>query len=118
MILAMLKMVRNVRQNLGNLKEKKKRAVDEAVAEQAVPCNDSPEVGRHDIPTTEASNIRDGSYVSANDRHNPNNVYSFCNMPNGLHREDGLKNMEFPESVIFKFIGTVALSVAKVLVKG
>ncbi|KAK4433851.1 DnaJsubfamily B member 1 [Sesamum alatum] len=91
---------------------KEKRGIDETATEQAVPCNDSTDVGKSDIPMAEASNIRDESDMSNNDTHNANSTYSFDNVPNGLQR-DGPENVEFPEAAVLKFIRTIALSIAK-----
>ncbi|KAL0433899.1 UNVERIFIED_CONTAM: hypothetical protein Slati_2724200 [Sesamum latifolium] len=91
---------------------KEKRGIDETATEQAVPCNDSTDEGKSDIPIAEASNIRDDSDMSNNDTHSANGTYSFDNVPNGLQR-DGLENVEFSEAAVLKFIRTVALSVAK-----
>ncbi|KAI3469255.1 hypothetical protein Pfo_025918 [Paulownia fortunei] len=95
---------------------------DETVTGHAVPCNDNTEVDKSGISTAEASNSRDG--IDLSHIHNLNNMNSFGNPTNGLHREEGLgsnglhreeglENVEFPETVVFKFIRTAALSVAR-----
>ncbi|KAL0393340.1 UNVERIFIED_CONTAM: Chaperone protein DnaJ 2 [Sesamum radiatum] len=91
---------------------KEKRGIDETTIEHAVPCNDSTDEGKSDIPIAEASNIKDVSDMSNNDTHNANGTYSFDNVPNGLQR-DGLENVEFSEAAVLKFIRTIALSIAK-----
>ncbi|KAL0290245.1 UNVERIFIED_CONTAM: Chaperone protein DnaJ 2 [Sesamum angustifolium] len=91
---------------------KEKRGIDETTIEHAVPCNDSTDEGKSDIPIAEAPNIKDESDMSNNDTHNANGTYSFDNVPNGLQR-DGLENVEFSEAAVLKFISTIALSIAK-----
>ncbi|PIN23256.1 Molecular chaperone (DnaJ superfamily) [Handroanthus impetiginosus] len=90
-----------------------KEGVNETVTEQAVPFNDSTDVCKSDTPISETSNIRDGSKVSANDTCDSNDMYSSGNVPTGLHREDGSENVELPETVVLKFIKTIAISVAQ-----
>ncbi|KAL0288086.1 UNVERIFIED_CONTAM: hypothetical protein Scaly_2745100 [Sesamum calycinum] len=96
---------------------KEKRGIDETTIEHAVPCNDSTDEGKSDIPIAEASNIKDESDMSNNDTHNANGTYSFDNVPNGLQR-DGLENVEFSEAAVLKFIRTIALSIASHLANG
>lgn len=90
---------------------KEKKGVDEAVAEETVLCNDNAKLDKDSIPIAEASNIRDGNDGPANTSDNSDYMTTSGNLP--LDREDGLENVEFPETLVFKYMRTAAVSVAK-----
>lgn len=89
---------------------KDRKSVDETVTGHAVPSNDSIEVDKSSTSAAEASNIGDGSDLPHNDF---NNINDFGHSSDSLHREEGLGNVEYPETAVFKFIRTAALTVAR-----
>ncbi|KAG6431340.1 hypothetical protein SASPL_109419 [Salvia splendens] len=89
---------------------KDRKSADETVTGPAVSSNVNIEVEKNGMSTAEASNVGDGSDMSHNDF---NNVNGFDDSVSGLSREEGLGNVEYPETAVFKFIRTAALSVAR-----
>lgn len=84
---------------------KEKKSVDDTVTGPSVPSNVSIEVDKSGASTDEASNTRDEGLE------NGDSINSF---DNSMHKEDEeSENVEFPETPAFKFIRTVALSVAR-----
>lgn len=102
---------KNTKKKSRKSQRKERKGVDETVTGHAVPCNNNNEVDKSSMSTAEASNIRDGSDLSH--IHDFNNINSFDNSSNSLHGEEGLENVEFPETPVFKFIRTAALSIAR-----
>ncbi|XP_042055178.1 uncharacterized protein LOC121799777 [Salvia splendens] len=89
---------------------KDRKSADETVTGPAVSSNDNIEVEKSGASTAEASNVGDGSDMPHNDFNNVNGVDDSVG---GLGREEGLGNVEYPETAVFKFIRTAALSVAR-----
>ncbi|KAH6831822.1 hypothetical protein C2S53_008315 [Perilla frutescens var. hirtella] len=89
---------------------KDRKGVDETVTGHAVPSNDNIEVDKSGTSTAEASIVGDGSDSPPNDFENIN---GFDHSYDSLHTEEGLGNVEYPETAVFKFIRTAALSVAR-----
>ncbi|KAK4425984.1 Chaperone protein DnaJ 2 [Sesamum alatum] len=90
---------------------KERKGTDETVKANVVPCNGDTEVGKNNISTAEASNIEDRSDLPRVP--NFNNMNSFGNVFDTPDREEGSEKAEFPETVVFKYIRTAALSVAR-----
>ncbi|KAL3812250.1 hypothetical protein ACJIZ3_013518 [Penstemon smallii] len=86
--------------------KKERQDTQETVSNQRGPCNDNTEVGKDDTPTAETPNVRDESEISPNNTHNTDPMNSFRNLPHGGH-------VEYPETMIFKFIRTVSISIAR-----
>ncbi|XP_011100725.1 uncharacterized protein LOC105178865 [Sesamum indicum] len=90
---------------------RERKSMDETVKANVVPCNGDTEVDKSNISTAEASNIEDRSDLP----HVPilNNMNIFGNLSDTPDTEEGLGKAEFPETVVFKYLRTAALSVAR-----
>lgn len=89
---------------------KEKKGVDETVIGHAETSNDKIEVDKSGTSTAEASIVGEASDLPHNDFNCINDLNS---SPSSLHREEGLGNVEYPETPVFKFIRTASLSVAR-----
>ncbi|XP_012842575.1 PREDICTED: uncharacterized protein LOC105962798 isoform X1 [Erythranthe guttata] len=88
--------------------KKEKKVADETFTGHAMPCNDDAEVDKSGKSAAEASNVRDESELSKD--HGLETMNSSGNLS---HRDEGSEDVEFPETMVFKFIRTAAVSVAK-----
>ncbi|XP_051127911.1 uncharacterized protein LOC127249239 [Andrographis paniculata] len=80
-------------------------------ASSDAPYNGNPELGKNGMSTSESPDIRDGTelpHVPPIDHTNDD----LGNLSDGLHRHT-LDETHFPETVVFKFIRTGAISVAR-----
>lgn len=89
---------------------KEKKGVDETVVGHAEMSNEKTEVDKSSTSTTEASNVREASDLPHIDVNCSNDWNS---SPSSVRREEGLGNVEYPETPFFKFIRTASLSVAR-----
>ncbi|KAL0388911.1 UNVERIFIED_CONTAM: hypothetical protein Sradi_2772900 [Sesamum radiatum] len=85
--------------------------MDETVKANVMPCNGDTEIEKSNTSSAEASNIEDRGDLP----HVPifSNMNSFGNLSDSPDREEGLEKAEFPETVVFKYLRTAALSVAR-----
>ncbi|KAL0376330.1 UNVERIFIED_CONTAM: hypothetical protein Scaly_0750600 [Sesamum calycinum] len=91
--------------------QRKERNMDETVKANVMPCNGDTEIEKSNTSSAEASNIEDRGDLP----HVPifSNMNSFGNLSDSPDREEGLEKAEFPETVVFKYLRTAALSVAR-----
>lgn len=91
---------------------KERKEADETVRGQTLPSNDSTEAGKTDEHIEDTSKTRD-KYMSSDEICHSNGTNSSGNLPNELRMNGELDNVEFPQTVIFKFLRAVVFSVAR-----
>ncbi|CAA0841926.1 Chaperone DnaJ-domain superfamily protein [Striga hermonthica] len=102
---------KNSKKKTKKTKWKVKKAVNEAASGHEVPLNDNIEADKTDMSTAEGLGTKDGSDLPQHfSSENANNSESFSN---GLHNEEGRQHVVHPETLVFKFLRNIALSVAR-----
>ncbi|XP_073120219.1 uncharacterized protein [Henckelia pumila] len=91
---------------------KERKDADETMRDETLPSKDSTEAVKPDERVGDTSKTRD-KYMFPDEIFQSNGTNSLGNLPNGLHMEDGLDNVEFPQTVVFKFLRTGVFSIAR-----
>lgn len=99
-----------IRKKSRESQKKDRKAMGGTIASDEVRYNGDAEVEKNDSFMPDALNIRDGNELPH--IHNLDDTTNSGNSSSGLHR-DPVDNNEFPETVVFKFMRTTALSLAR-----